>query len=103
MSEIAIELHALPELEEIPRSRDFEVLARLKKSSKYHHQGLVDPTDSKSERQFFKLESFTPGSFGQALSLDSYSLRFNNNQYRIEDCELFLRDAANPKWLLRIR
>jgi hypothetical protein len=95
-------LEPLPELEEIPCVRNFDVWARLKKSSKYYYQGLEDPTNSKSKPRFFQLECFHPSTFGTKLCRDGYLLRFNNNQYRIEDVELFLVDPKNTKHFLRI-
>lgn len=96
------ELTSLPELEEIPSVRNFDVVARLKKTSKYYHQGLTDPTDVKSKPRFFRLEYFMPSGFGLALSRDAYILHFNGNAYRIEDCELFLCDPKNLKNFIRI-
>lgn len=92
------ELMPLPELEEIPTVRNFDVVARLKKSSKYYEQGL----DQNSKPRFFRLEYFMPSRFGLALSRDAYILHFNGNAYRIEDCELFLCDPKNPKSFIRI-
>ena len=93
----------MPELEEIPTVRNFDVVARLKKTSKYYHQGLTDPTDAKSKPRFFRLEYFTPNMrLGLALSRDAYSLHFNGNAYRIEDCEIFLLDPKNTKNYIRI-
>jgi hypothetical protein len=92
----------MPELEAIPCVRDFEVLARLKKSSKYYAQGLTNPCDSKSKPRFFRLSYFNPTRFGTALSRDAYLLHFNNNTYRIEDVELFLVDPKNAKNFLRL-
>ena len=93
---------AEPELEDIPECRKIEVWARIRKSSKYYHQGLVDPTNSKSEVRFFKLAWFNPLFCGLALSKDQFCLHFNGNQYRLEDCEIFLRDATDPKKFLRL-
>jgi hypothetical protein len=101
------ELAPLPEaaeLEEIPQVRNIEVWATIKKSSKYYHQGLVDPTNPRSKPRFFKLSHFTPLFRGDGLSLsrDAYVLHFNSNAYRIEDCMLFLRAADDAKMFLRI-
>jgi hypothetical protein len=97
------ELIPLPELEETPTVRNFDMVSRLKKSSKYYHQGLTDPTNAKSKPRFFRLEYFTPLSrLGLALSRDAYILHFNGNAYRIEDCEIFLCDPKNTKNFIRI-
>lgn len=96
------ELAPLPELEEIPCVRNFDVVCRLKKSSKYYHQGLVDPTNPKSAPRFFRLGHFTPSTHGFALCRDGYFLHFNSNSYRIEDCEIYLRDTTNPKNFVRM-
>lgn len=91
------DLAPLPELEEIPQVKNVEVWARLKKSSKYYRQGLIDATNSKSRALFWRLEYFTPstgpGVVMTSLMRDSYCLRFNNNNYRLEDCELYLVEA----------
>src|SRR5947207_3093080 len=91
-----------PELEAIPQVRSFEVWVRLKKSSKYYHQGLIDPTNRKSTPRFFKLSYFTPLRLGSKLSRDAFILHFNGNTYRIEDCEFFLRDPSNAENYVRI-
>ncbi|HYG23386.1 MAG TPA: hypothetical protein VEH04_11435 [Verrucomicrobiae bacterium] len=96
------ELIAKPELEEIPAIRKIQIFVRIKKSSKYYHQGLTDPTDPESKPQFFKLDYFTPGR-SMALQEDGYFLHFNNNAYRLIDCELFLRSEKDAKHFLRIR
>lgn len=93
----------MPEMEQIPSVRNPEVWVRLKKSSKYYHQGLTDPTNSKSAPRFFKLGYFTPlRTVGTKLCRDAYVLHFNGNAYRIEDCEIFLRDPANAKNFVRL-
>jgi len=93
-----------PELEEIPNIKNFEVWVRIKKSSKYFHQGLTDPTNAESKPGFFKLSYFTPmgRQVGLKLSRDSYVLHFNGNTYRIEDCEIYLRDATNAENFVRL-
>jgi hypothetical protein len=97
------ELSELPELEEIPQVRSFEVWVRIKKSSKYYHQGLTDPTNPSSKPRFFKLAYFTPLlHLGHKLSRDAYVLHFNGNAYRIEDCEIFLRDSAHAENFVRL-
>lgn len=93
----------MPELEPIPNVRNFQVWVRIKKSSKYYHQGLVDPTQQRSKQRYFKLSYFTPLlTVGTKLCRDAYLLHFNGNAYRIEDCELFLRDATNAENFVRL-
>ena len=75
----------------------FEVWVRLKKSSKYYHQGLLE----NGKPAFFKLDGFNPQS-GMALMSDCHSIRFNSNSYRREDCEFFLVDPKNTKAFVRI-
>jgi hypothetical protein len=101
MSESTIHEDSLDEIRIVVRNTiheapitDFEVVVAIKKSSKYFHQGLEDPTNRKSKRRFFKLSSFFPSG--------SYVLNFNSNVYPVEDCEFFLRDRTNPEHLLRI-
>lgn len=89
------------ELVEVRPVVSFQVWVRLKKSSKYYHQGLEDCTDSKSKPMFFKLDGFVPQQ-GMALMSDQHSLKFHSNSYRREDCEFFLVDPKNPKAFVRI-
>lgn len=97
------ELAPLPELEEVPQSRSFEVWARIKKSSKYYYQGLVNPYNPKSKARFFKLNYFTPPRVPDfRVWRDQHCLHFNGNAYRLEDCELYLRDAKDETRFVRI-
>lgn len=89
------------ELEEIRPVVAYEVWVRLKKSSKYYHQGLQDPSDDKSKAMFFKLDAFEPQR-GMALMSDCHLLKFHSNSYRREDCEFFLVDPKDTKRFLRI-
>lgn len=80
---------------------NFEVWVRLKKTSKYYHQGLVDPHADKPKARFFKLDAFVPVA-GMGLSRDAYSLKFNSNSYRLEDCEVFLVNPKDTRAFMRI-
>ncbi len=76
-----------PELEPIPRVLPpFAIYATIKKSSKYYHQGLSDPTNGKSKPRAFEITSINaiPDS-------DGYDYRLNNNQYRREDLQLWVK------------
>jgi hypothetical protein len=79
----------------------FEVWVRLKKSSKYYHQGLQDSTDPKSKPVFFKLDGFEPQR-AMGLMSDQHLLKFNSNSYQREDCEFYLVDPKDTKRFVRI-
>jgi hypothetical protein len=99
----AVRPPVMPDLEPVPEVSNIQIYARIKKSSKYYHQGLMDVTDRTSERLFFKLQSFVvPWKPDFSLHRDSYSLRLNNNNYRLEDVELYLRDSKDLKRFIRI-
>ena len=93
----------VPQLETIPDSARIEVWARIKKSSKYYQQGLTDDCEGPPKAAFFRLTSFCPvPRQREMLWRGSYVLRFNDNNYRLEDCELFLVDGKDRQILFRI-
>ncbi len=76
-----------PRLEPIPRVRPpFALYATIKKSSKYYHQGLSDPTNGKSKPRAFEITSIN-----SMPDCDGYDYRLNNNQYRREDLQLWVK------------
>jgi hypothetical protein len=74
-------------LEPIPRARPpYKLFATIKRSSKYYHQGLSDPTDSKSKPVAFEVFAINA-----IPDCDGYDYRFNSNQYRREDIDLWIQ------------
>lgn len=64
------------------RPLTIEMWARIKKSSKYYEQGL----NAQRKPIFFPVESLFANKFEE-----NYVVRFNCNQYRLEDVELWVR------------
>ena len=77
----------MPELEEIPVVRaPFELWATIKKSSKYYHQGLADPTNRKSKPVPFKIQMVL------MTDIDSYDFKGGpGGAYRREDLQLLIK------------
>lgn len=100
----APELQTLPseEFVELKPVREFEVWARIKKSSKYYNQGLRDCNKLKAGVRMFKVRSFDQSFHGDKLDKEKYSLHFNGNHYRLADVEIFLVDPTQPDRRLRI-
>jgi len=63
-----------------PPSCKAELYARIKKTSKYYHQGL----DNNGRQVTFPVESVQYG---------SYTFRFNHNNYRTQDLSFYVKDA----------
>ncbi len=81
-----------PELVPIERARPpFSLWAMIKKSSKYYHQGLTDPTNGKSKPRVFQITSII------IEQCDGYDFRMNGNQYRREDLVLYIKAGEKLK------
>jgi hypothetical protein len=70
----------------------FELWATIKESSKYYHQGLVDPTNRRSGVRELRIDAIVEDS-------DGYEFKLNSNQYRREDLNLFVKVDGKLKKL----
>jgi len=85
------DLHA-PVLEPIPKAfPPFKLMATIKKSSKYYHQGLSDPYNRKSKPRAFVVTAIL------LSDADGYDFKFNSNAYRREDVTLWIEVAGKLK------
>ena len=64
---------------DIPEEREVELFAKIRRSSKYYHQGL----DSAKQPRIFRVEAIRHG---------THPFRMNNNNYRGRDLAFFVKD-----------
>jgi hypothetical protein len=91
------------QLEEAPRVRYFEVWCRLKKSSKYYHQGLTDPANSKSKPGLLSSGILSPRTTAARIyaAMATFSTSIATAT-ALRIVSFFLVNPKNPKHFLRI-